>query len=81
MRALLVLMVLLFGLGVFFFVINLKSLALEFNHPKSFFQSPLEISTPVDTADVFEQEIKKSIPEEAVSWDAWEEKKFPSLPR
>ena len=81
MRALLVLTVLLFGLGVFFFVVNQKSLALKFNHPKSFFQSPLEISTPVDTADVFELEIKKSILEEAVSQDAWEEKKVPFTPQ
>lgn len=30
-------------------------------------------------ADVFELEIKKSIPEEAISWDAWG-KTFPFLP-
>ena len=56
-----------FWFGGLFFVVNQKSLALKFNHPKLFFQSALEISTPVDTADVFELEIKKSILEEAVS--------------
>lgn len=80
MRALLVLTVLLFGLGVFFVVVNQKSLDLKFNHPKLLFQSLLEISTLVDTADVFELEIKKSIPEEAISWDAWGEKRSPSSP-
>ena len=79
MRALLVLTVLLFGLGVLF-VVNQKSLDLKFNHPKSLFQSPLEISTLVDTADVFELEIKKSILEEAISWDACGGKRSPSSP-
>ena len=80
MRALLVLTVLLFGLGVLFVVVHQKSLDLKFNHPKSLFQSPLEISTLVDTADVFELEIKKSILEEAISWDACGGKRSPSSP-
>ena len=71
MRALLVLMVLLFGLGVFFFVVNQKSLDLKFNHPKSFFQSLLEISTLVDTAEEKAMAPQYSCLENPMDGGAW----------